>query len=174
VQYQAINNQEPHWLKPKFNNIPEELKQQPWAVWRAEPRDGSVGKYHKAPCSPSTGRKIGTDKPELFGTFDEAVEAYKSGEWTGIGVLMTGNQIVGIDIDDAIKLFDEKPEIKTWVDDALNAGVYCEISPSGTGFRLFTLGTLPSKGRKYKGLEIYANVRFLSVTGHTLFRKVKK
>ena len=28
----------PDWLEPNFDNIPEELKAQPWAVWKAEPR----------------------------------------------------------------------------------------------------------------------------------------
>lgn len=171
MQKEAVNTQEPNWLKPKFNNIPEELKQQPWAVWKAELRDGSVTKYNKAPRNPLTGRKIGADKPELFGTFDEAIKAYETGKWTGIGVLLTGNQIVGIDIDDAAILFDEKPEIKAWVDVALNEGMYCEISPSGTGLRLFALGMIPSKGKKHQGLEIYANVRFLTVTGHIVPRK---
>lgn len=171
MQQQAINIEEPNWLEPIFKNIPEELKQQPWAVWKAEPRDGSVGKYNKAPRNPSTGRKIGADKPELFGTFDEAIKAYETGKWTGIGVLLTGTQIVGIDIDDAVILFDKKPEIKAWVDIALDAGMYCEISPSGTGLRLFALGMIPSKGKKYQGLEIYANVRFLTVTGHIAPRK---
>ena len=174
MQQQAIQHQEPNWLKPKFHNIPEELKQQPWAVWRAEQRDGSVDKYNKAPCNPTTGRKVGANKPELFGTFDEAIKAYETGKWTGIGVLLTGNQIIGIDIDDALTLFAEKPELKAWVEDALNTGVYCEISPSGTGYRLFTLGSIPSKGKKYQGLEIYSTGRFLSVTGHTLKKKEEK
>lgn len=171
---QAINTQEPNWLEPIFKNIPEELRQLPWAVWKAEPRDGIVGKYNKAPRSPSTGKKIGADKPELFGTFDEAVKAYESGKWTGIGVLLIGNQIVGIDIDDAIELFDEKPEIKDWVYEAIGKGVYCELSPSERGLRLFTLGSLPSKGRKYHGLEIYSNGRFLTVTGQLCTNKEPK
>jgi primase-polymerase (primpol)-like protein len=174
MQQEAIQPQEPNWLKPRFHNIPEELRQQPWGVWKAEPRDGSVGKYNKAPRNPATGRKIGADKPELFGTFDEAIKAYETGKWTGIGVLLTGNQIVGIDIDDAATLFAEKPEIEDWVVDALNAGLYCEQSPSRTGCRLFTLGSIPSNGKKYQGLEIYSTGRFLTVTGHTLKIKAEK
>lgn len=178
MQEETIQPQEPNWLKPKLHNIPDELKQQPWGVWKAEPRLDDKGKHNgkwgKAPRSPLTGIKIGADKPELFGTFDEAIKAYETGKWTGIGVLLTGNQIIGIDIDDALILFDEKPEIKAWVEDAISAGLYCEISPSGTGYRLFTLGSIPSKGQKYQGLEIYSTARFLTVTGHFTPRKGQK
>ena len=163
----------PTWLKPIFNNIPGELKNQPWGVWRAEERlDNDLnptGKYNKAPRNPITGIKIGANKPELFSSYDEAKRAYESGGYTGIGVLLTGNGIFGIDIDDAAKLFKDRPEVKEWLEKTINAGVYCEESPSGKGFRLFAQGELPSDCQKKRlGLEIYDRDRFLTVTGHTV------
>ena len=162
----------PEFLVPKIENIPEELKVQPWAVWTAEPRKGQPGKFNKPPRCPRIGRKIGADKPELFGTFDEAVHAFRSSkQYTGIGVLLTGNGIVGFDLDACIDLFGLQPEVQPWVAKALDAGSYCEWSPSGTGLRLFMRGTLPGTGRKKGRLEIYDRNRFLTITGHVVRRE---
>lgn len=156
---------EPDWLKPDFESIPEDLKKQPWAVWKAEARKGQPGKYNKAPINPLTGYRVGANQPDQFGTYDEAKNAYGSGRYTGVGVLLTGNGITGIDIDSAIDLSEEKPEIKQWLKQAIDAGAYCEISPSQTGIRVFVLGRLRGTGRNGRGLEIYDDKRFMTVTG---------
>jgi len=163
------------WLEPQFENIPEELKQQPWAVWKAEPRldnnGNPTGKYNKAPLNPLTGYKVGANKPEKFGTFDDAMKAYKEKNYSGVGVLLTGNGITGIDIDDAAEVFEKRPEVEEWVKKAVKDGAHCEISPSQNGVRLFIKGNLTSGGRKVGGLEIYDDHRFLTVTGHTIAKK---
>ena len=106
----------PRFLEPKFENIPDDLKTLPWAVWIAEPRLNKPGKYDKAPRSPTTGRNIGTNKPHLFGTYDQAVTAYEAGGCTGVGVLLTGDGLIGIDIDDVEQTIVDRPEVKTWID----------------------------------------------------------
>lgn len=156
------------WITPNFDNIPDDLREQPWAVWVAEPRSGSQGKYNKAPRSPVTGFKVGANQPDLFGTFEQAKTAYESGQYTGVGVLLTGNGIVGFDIDDYLNTFDNTPEVRAWVERAISDPTnpaYAELSPSGTGLRLFVRGELPEKGRKSGCLEVYDNVRFLTITG---------
>ena len=140
----------------------------------AQPRSGhnqnpnKPDKYNKAPRSPETGQKIGTNKPHLFGSYDQAVAAYETGEYTGVGVLLTGDGLIGVDIDDMDETFADQPNVKAWVDAALSANAYCEYSPSNTGLRLFMLGDpLPDTAmRKHGHLEIYDNVRFLTVTGN--------
>ncbi|BDX22235.1 hypothetical protein TUM22923_15560 [Polynucleobacter sp. TUM22923] len=160
------------WLKPLFKNIPEALKKQGWAVWKAEPREGKIGKFNKAPINPLTGNKVGSNQPGKFITYEQAKAAYEAGSYTGVGVLLTGNGIIGIDIDDAEELFKLRPEIKEWVDGAISEGAYCEISPSGNGYRLFVYGKLPVDCRKKQGgLEIYDDVRFLTVTGNVISAK---
>lgn len=163
-----MNNTTQAWLIPQFAAIPTGLKAQPWAVWIAEPRDGKPGKFNKAPRSPKTGHKIGADKPQLFGTFEEAEAAYHTGKYTGIGLLLTGNGIIGVDIDDCKVTFANQPSVKQWVFEAITQGAYCEQSPSRKGLRLFMRGILPGKGRKVGALEIYADARFLTVTGHVI------
>jgi primase-polymerase (primpol)-like protein len=166
------NVEEPDWLNPNFSSIPDELKKLPWGIWRAEPRLDKngypTGKHHKAPRNPKTGKKISVNKPEDFGTFEEAKQAYESGSCTGVGVLMCDANIVGIDIDDAIEVFEKRPDVEEWAKQAVKEGAYCEVSPSGNGLRLFVNGKLSGKGRKVDKLEIYDDGRFLSVTGHVL------
>lgn len=161
------------FLRPKFENIPDQLKRLPWAVWRAEPRQGHPEKFNKAPLCPISGRKIGANKPELFGTFDAACAAYQSGNHTGVGVLLIGNGVVGIDIDDVVANMMKQPALPVWITAALDANIYCEKSPSGQGLRLFMLGGPLPQGamRKHEGLEIYDNLRFLTVTGHIVKRR---
>jgi primase-polymerase (primpol)-like protein len=156
------------FLAPQFGNIPDALRQQPWAVWKAEPRPNNPDKYNKAPCCPTGGYKIGTNQPEKFGTFDAARATYDRGGYTGVGVLLTGNGIIGVDIDYFEDTFKVQPAVREWVAAATKDGAYCEKSPSGNGLRLFMAGKLPAKGRKSGPLEIYDDVRFLTVTGHAV------
>ena len=166
-------NKTPNWLTPIFSNIPDELKSQPWGVWKAEPRldksGNPTGKWGKAPRNPISGINIGANQPQAFGSYEEAKQAYEEGGYTGVGVLLTGSGIVGIDLDDCRSLMKARPEIVEWLEKAIDGGIYCEKSPSGKGFRLFTLGQLPIGCPKRHGsLEIYDDVRFLSVTGHQI------
>lgn len=168
---------EPDWLEPDFDNIPDELRAQPWAVWKAEPRlkDGKrTGKWNKAPRNPLTGRKEGANQPEKFGTFEEAMKAYKEKNYSGVGVLLTGNGITGIDIDDAAEVFEKRPEVEEWVKKAFKDGAHCEISPSSNGIRVFVAGSLEGGGRKKDNLEVYDDGRFLTVTGHVIGSKEGK
>lgn len=164
------SNEDSVWLKPKFENIPEELQNQPWAVWKAEQKfdkeNKPTGKWGKAPRNPTSGMMVGADKPHLFGTFKEAKQAYESGKYTGIGVLLTGNGIVGIDIDDAASLLEEEPQVKAWLRQAIKSDAYCEISPSNKGFHVILKGDMSLGGTKSGCLEIYSKDRFLTVTGH--------
>jgi primase-polymerase (primpol)-like protein len=158
------------FLAPIFANIPDGLRELFWAAWIAEPRHGKPGKFNKAPRCPAKGIKIGANKPDLFGTYDQAVSAYGTGKYTGVGVLLTGNGLIGVDIDDYPQTIVDRPEVKEWIVTAIKADAYCEASPSGTGLRLFMLGDpLPDTVmRKHGNLEIYDNARFLTVTGHLL------
>ncbi len=158
-------------LPVRPENIPEELKAQPWAVWIAEPRPNHPGKFNKAPRNPVGGFKVGTNQAPKFGTFDEAVAAYNTGKYSGIGVLLTGNGIVGVDIDNYKDTVAAQPSVKQWIKDSIAAGAYCEKSPSGNGMRLFMRGSLPAGRRKSGTLEIYEDVRFLTVTGHIVSLK---
>ena len=85
-----------------------------------------------------------------------------------MGVLLTNSGIVGIDIDDGKNLIKRIPELKEWLLKADQVGAYCELSPSRNGLRIFVNGSLPCGGMRCDGLEIYQNVRFLTVTGNVI------
>ena len=153
-------------IKPNFDRIPDALKSEKWAVWKAEPRAGQSGKFNKAPRNPLTGGKIGANKPELFGTYSEAKAAYDRDGYSGVGILLTGDGLTGVDIDGYADVFTHTPKVKAWVALAQEKGAYCERSPSGEGLRLFIKGKLPQGGRHNGSLEIYNNARFLTVTGN--------
>ncbi len=156
-----------HWLPPNFANIPGQLKALRWAVWKGIPRNGKPGKFDKPPCSPTTGRKIGTNKPELFSSYEEAKHAYEAGGWDGVGILLSaGCGIVGVDIDDAEETMRANPKVQEVCKVYRRRGGYIEQSPSGKGFHGYASGALPPGRRKVGPLEIYDNVRFLTVTGH--------
>lgn len=153
-------------VEPNPEKIPNFLKAKPWAVWIAEPRPNKPGKFNKAPLKPLFGSAASTNDPSTFGTFEQAVAALDTGRYSGIGVLLTGDDgTIGVDIDDYETTFTRLPQVKAWVAKARKAGAYCELSPSSKGLRLFMRGKLPGSGRKAGALEIYDNVRFLTVTG---------
>jgi primase-polymerase (primpol)-like protein len=157
------------FLKPHFDAIPGDLKALSWAVWIAAPVPGRQGKFNKAPRCPNTGALRGANDPSKFGTFQEARSAYESGGYTGVGVILDGTGIVGIDIDNATEALKYDTAILKWLKNAVEAGAYCECSPSNTGLRLFMVGALPdNRGRKVGPLEIYSDKRFLTVTGRIL------
>ena len=165
-----MNTYKELFLAPIFANIPAGLRELPWAVWIAEPRKNKPGKFDKAPLCPAKGIKIGTNKPHLFGTYDQAVTAYDTGKYTGVGVLLTGDGVIGVDIDNKDQTFRDRPEVEAWAKSALVANAYCEVSPSGTGLRLFMRGDpLPyTVKNKHGHLEIYDDLRFLTVTGQVI------
>lgn len=169
------------FLLPNFVEIPTELAQSPFAMWRAEPELDSAGKqklkpngkpkFNKAPKNDS-GRNISKNKPEQWLAYDRAVSAFTPESFTGVGVLIQADTgLVGIDLDDVIDLLKANPSLKTIVCKAKNAGIYCERSPSDTGLRLFIYGRLPNNaGRRKSGIELYSDTAFLTITGHPVWK----
>ncbi len=164
------------FLLPNLEAIPNELRQLPNALWFAEPELSSNGaqvikpngrpRIKKAPRN-TAGFNISKLKPDQWLSYNAAVAAFNPERFTGIGVLLNENDgLVGIDLDDVETLFYEHPSVKRIVDEAEQAGIYCEKSPSGTGLRMFVYGNLPDNGGRRKGgIELYSHVAFLTVTG---------
>lgn len=154
-------------ILPVFDTVHSQLREQPAAVWKATPKQG--GGYNKVPCHPETGRYLKTSEPDTWGSFEQAKAAYERGGWSGVGILLTGNGIVGFDIDKAKETFARNPEVKRWLVNAIKAGAYVEKSPSGNGYRGFVRGLLPTGcSKRGDSVEMYADVRFLTVTGHVV------
>ena len=162
------------WLAPNFDQIDETLIKQPWAVWRAEPDKARPGKYKKAPRCPRTDKHISVNSCVQWSSFEAVKTAFNAKKHTGIGILLTGNGLIGIDIDNRRELLRNRPELFAWIADVIASGTYIEHSPSGNGLRIFVKGTLTQGCKKRcEGLEVYDNLRFLTITGQ-LVRSIEE
>jgi putative DNA primase/helicase len=150
------------------------LRDQPWGCWYPERRDdGHVAKQPRHP----TGYPLSTvKKPHQWIKYAEAADAVEAG-WPGVGILLTGDDLVGVDLDHIQDLLGKGSALPASVQTRLAAmlkrakrnGIYIEHSPSGDGLRAFVRGQLTvgdKSGLKKGGLEIYSGRRFLTVTGH--------
>lgn len=145
-----------------FENIPLEMRTyQQFVVWRYEETDGS--KPTKVPYCVRTGRPAAVNDPSSWCSFDQAVSCLKGCDWySGLGFVLTEADPYGfIDLDDTkgdqiaqdrqLKIYNE---FDSWA----------ERSPSGTGLHIIIKGSIPS-GRKRSYIEIYSNLRFMTMTG---------
>ena len=154
-------------LEVNFANIPAWMLDKNFCVWIAEPREN--GKVNKAPRHPDGGWLLSVKVPEKWATFEQVKDAYISGKYDGIGVLLTnGTGVVGIDIDDWDSLVTAHTIVFETIEKFIQQGGYVERSPSGTGLRAFVRGQLDGTGHKAGGFEIYDDGRFLTVTGQQL------
>ena len=154
-------------------NIPAELRRRPqWVCWRYEGRDG---KHTKAPINPKSNGKLShakTNDPATWTDFEAALAAYGTYQLNGVGFCFAADDgLTGIDMDHVLD--PESGELRLEAAEILQrfAGTYAEISPSGTGLRLFCYGKPRRSGKntgKMKWLEVYAHPssRYLTVTGN--------
>jgi hypothetical protein len=146
----------------KLEVIPELLKVLPqWVAWRREEREG---KPTKVPYDPKNGALAKVNDAATWSTFQDASACLD--HYDGIGFVLTPDDpFVGVDLDHVVDPVTGK--IAPWaltILDQLHS--YTEISPSGTGLRIFVQGTLPLGGRRKGPLELYDAARYLTVTGH--------
>lgn len=154
-------------LEVNFAKVPTWMHDKKFCVWVAEPRED--GKVTKAPRHPNGGWLLSVKDPDRWATFDQVKQAYISGKYDGIGVLMTrGSEIVGIDIDGWESLVAAHTDVFDTLEKFIQQGGYVERSPSGAGLRAFVTGHLVGSGQKSGGFEIYDDGRFLTVTGQQL------
>ena len=149
--------------------IPEELKELPqWVLWRAE-WDNKQQEYKKVPYK-SGGYKASSTRSDDWSSFNHVDEVLKNNDlYKGIGfVLSKGDNYVVLDIDNAI---DENGQINSDLALEMTELTYCEMSPSGTGLHCFFKGELPEQRKKKRtdlDIELYNDVRFITVTGEAI------
>ena len=146
-------------LQPRFENFPKELQRHDqWVVWKGK----------KIPYDPTRlNSKANVNDPNSWGSFNQADAAYSEGGWLGVGFVLTGNGIAGVDIDKCV--IDGEPNkeaLKLLAD--LDAA-YIEFSPSGNGLREFGFSNQSITGVRGKldglSVELYTKGRYLTVTG---------
>jgi primase-polymerase (primpol)-like protein len=153
-------------VRPKL--IPRLMKRKKrWVCWRYERWDG---KWTKVPLNARTGLPASVTDPKTPVTFEEAYAAYRTnkadGNADGIGFVL-GDGFVGVDLDDAVD--PDTGRLHKWAEkDVADLGSYTEVSPSGTGVKVFLKGKLPGGGNRTGNYELYGKARFFVVTGHRL------
>lgn len=149
-------------LSPQLEAIPAELKRvQRWVVWKGQKVP------YRADCVNST---ASVTDPATWCSFDKAATAYGEGGWSGVGVVLDGDGLVGVDLDKCVT--DGKPrEEALQLLKRIGAG-YVELSPSGTGLRAFGRACGAPSGRRGKidgiNVELYSDRRYLTVTGRPI------
>lgn len=146
----------------RFDETPavQELSQlDQWVTWKREAND--VGNITKIPYDPKTGYRASSTDPATWSTHAQAVAASKL-----IGfVFSSDDPYSGVDLDDCYDPATQKltPEAQEIVD-LLSS--YTEISPSGSGVKIFCRGILPSAIKHSDGfkIEVYSTKRFFTVT----------
>ena len=164
-----------------------------WVTWRNELRNG---KQTKVPYSPRNDRRAKADDPATWGTRTEAEAAVArlvngSGGGIGLQLGLLGDDLAigGIDLD-TCRAADGT--LEPWaVEVVARIGSYAEVSPSGTGAKVFfifsaaelaslraLMGKKPGagSGRKWaraKGdhppsIELYLDGRYFALTGQPL------
>lgn len=153
----------PDFISPNGAAIPDALKAIPrWVLWKAALKEG---KWTKVPMQ-TDGQLAKTNDPATWADFSKAWRGYyeNAGKYDGIGLVLNGDGLVGVDIDHAVNGRVINTEAQRIMD---AIGSYCELSPSGTGLRIFCKGKLPANGRKKGQFEFYETGRYLTITGHS-------
>jgi putative DNA primase/helicase len=132
-------------------NIPDELKTLPqWVTWKYELHDN---KWTKPPYEVNGLDYAKSSDPSTWGEFKDALKTYKSGRVDGIGFALAVNaNIVGVDLDHCYD--PQRDHSGAWGQSISKAAIeiiehfdsYTEVSPSGTGVRIFVKGKLPAGG----------------------------
>jgi putative DNA primase/helicase len=156
----------PEALAVVASNIPEELRAlDQWAAWRWELRGG---KWTKAPLRPATGRYARNNDPDTWGSFEAALARMHEDRLPGVGFMFHSEDgFAGVDLDGCRAPMTG--ETKPWALEIVRGlDAYTEVSPTGTGLKVFLRGELPS-GRRRKGqVEMYDRGRFFTTTGRRL------
>jgi hypothetical protein len=170
--------------RKRFDPLPLIHEEVPYAlqrlgrfvIWRAFTAGKPDGKADKVPIDIFTGRKVSAFDPRHQMTFIEAIEAYEAGVGDGIGIVLDGQPVgtaedgsplflVGVDLDNVFGSNEARMAARKIVDEMSS---YTELSPSGRGIRIFCTSThKPRSGQTEYG-EIYAEKRFLTITGHRI------
>ena len=161
--------EKPLALPVLFANIPYDLKKIPrWVMWRfMEVGTGDNKRWSKIPLRP-TGEQAKANDPSTWTDFLSVQEAYNSGRFDGVGFVFTDDDnLAGVDLDDCFDHQTERFTNAALQQIADKVSGYMEVSPSGTGVKIFTRANLgPAHVDHTLGLEVYNRGRYFTVTGH--------
>ena len=145
----------------RVKNIPESMRiERRWVCWIWF-FNNDYGKWTKKPIRPNETFASST-KAKTWSSFEDAVCAFAENESiAGIGFVL-GDGWVGIDLDCCVS----EGKANSQVDQLLRGfDSYSEISPTGTGVKIYVKGEKPRAWKNTKEVEIYESGRYFAVTG---------
>ncbi|MCH2131515.1 MAG: AAA family ATPase [Pirellulaceae bacterium] len=161
----------------KFEGVPDDVrKRDQWVLWQNVERGG---RETKMPVSVYGGAASSTD-PTTWTSFDMVTQTYNEAQHAGIGfVFGTEDEFFGIDLDGCRNPADGT--LASWAEKIVHDfDTYSEVSPSGTGVKVFCRSDqqLPAGKRKLlnvaavsdkaPGIEVYSQGRYFTVTGQAV------
>ena len=153
----------------ELHRLPEAMKALPqWLVWRSESYAGDKKPrkvpYYVTGAKRSGGQGEADDRARLC-SFERAMEALRSGRWTGLGfAFLPGDGLIGIDIDGAID--PDTGEIKQHLAEIIEkCASYTERSPSGRGVHIIVAGECKTFKDNRIGVEVFCSSQFFTCTG---------
>lgn len=120
------------------------------------------------------GRPASSKDPSTWSTYGDAFNAYERCGYAGVGIVL-GDGLAGLDLDDVRD--PETGAVEEWAMCFVRAlDSYAEVSPSGTGVKVFVRGKWPMDRKdNERGIECYNGLdangehgRYFTVTGHRL------
>ncbi|MBO0903802.1 DUF3987 domain-containing protein [Jiella sonneratiae] len=150
---------------PQLHPALAELASRPqWVAWQFIKIRGELKKPLMSPKAP---REFASHSdPTHWLSFDEAAAYAATRGFPGIGyVLSADDGLTGADLD---KCRDpETGTVEDWAQEVLDlAETYAEVSPSGSGIRLFWRGKIGATVKCDPAhVELYAKQRYLTITG---------
>jgi len=156
------------------DRIPDELKAIPqWVCWRWSAPEKEGGRFGKPPIDAKTGIAGKSNDPSTWSDFQTAVSRFQRDPTiAGLGLALTPELgLTALDLDHVIdpETGDVDPKASKLL--ALFQTTYAEISPSGTGYRLFCHGKPLRDGHSNPHwLELYSGggPRYVTVTGNAV------
>jgi AAA domain/IclR helix-turn-helix domain len=148
-----------------------------WAIWRWTPKP--KGGWQKPPfMATQPSRNASTSNPDTWTDYKTALAAVHAGHGDGITYMLTEDDpFSAIDIDNCRHL--DTHSIDGWAQLFMGYAVtsYQEVTPSGTGVRIWGSGNGPSVNRKFSlnidgkdiGVELFRRTpKALTITGYRL------
>lgn len=167
----SLNGALPSLMPSGPGAVPEQLRARDrWVVWNYAVRSG---KETKVPVDPASGRAVDPTSPSSWMTCKDALFEAGAAACAGVGfVFLESDGVTGIDLDDCIENGVPNAAAREIIE---SLGSYAEISPSGTGVKIFILANKGSQAKctstKIAGvgkIEIYDQKRYFTVTGRHL------
>ena len=122
----------------------------------------------------TSGRSASSTNPATWTDFISAEQAYNTHKFDGVGfVFCEDDNLVGVDLDDCYDAQQGRFINAAMQHIADQIDGYMEISPSGTGVKIFTRSNPFAAHADHSiGFEAYSKGRFFTVTGHHLSGQV--